>query len=56
MKKINKNSLNGFINYGIVIAAFAIIQTAIGMGKLSNSLQSLLVPACCYVVMAVSLT
>lgn len=55
MKKINKNSLNGFINYGIVIAAFAVIQVLLGMGKLSNSLQSLLVPACCYIVMAVSL-
>ncbi len=55
MKKINKNSLNGFINYGIVIAAFAVIQALLGMGRLSNSLQSLLVPACCYIVMAVSL-
>ncbi len=55
MKKINKNSLNGFINYGIVIAAFAVIQLLLGMGRLSNSLQSLLVPACCYIVMAVSL-
>ena len=55
MKKINKKSLNGFINYGIVIAAFAVIQVLLGMGRLSNSLQSLLVPACCYIVMAVSL-
>jgi len=54
-KKLNKNSLNGFINYGIVIAAYAIIQALIGGGMVSNSLQSLLVPACCYVVMAVSL-
>ena len=54
-KKLNKNSLNGFINYGIVIAAFAVIQVLLGMGRLSNSLQSLLVPACCYIVMAVSL-
>ena len=55
MKKISKASLNGFINYGIVIAAFAVIQVLLGMGRLSNSLQSLLVPACCYIVMAVSL-
>ncbi len=54
-KKMNKNSLNGFINYGIVIAAFAVLQALLLTGKLSNSLQSLLVPACCYVVMAVSL-
>ncbi len=61
MKKINKTSLNGFINYGIVIAAFALIQILLLAQKkldvtiLSNSLQSLLVPACCYIVMAVSL-
>ena len=55
MKKINKNSLNGFINYGIVIAAFVVLQLLLNRGALSNSLQSLLVPACCYIVMAVSL-
>jgi len=53
--KLNKNSLNGFINYGIVIAAYAVIQALASGGMVSNSLQSLLVPACCYVVMAVSL-
>ena len=55
MKKLNKNSLNWFINYGIVIAAFAVLQLLLGRKLLSNSLQSLLVPACCYIVMAVSL-
>ena len=54
-KKMNKTSLNGFLNYGIIIAAFLVLQFLIGAGKLSNSLQSLLVPACCYMVMAVSL-
>ena len=54
-KKLNKNSLNGFLNYGIVIAAFAALQVLMGTGRLSNTLQSLLVPACCYIVMAVSL-
>ena len=54
-KKLNKNSLNGFINYGIVIAAYLVIQVMIRGGMVSNSLQSLLVPACCYIVMAVSL-
>ena len=54
MKKINKNSLNGFVNYGIIIAAFIVLQILIGKGVLSNSLQSLLVPACCYIVTAVS--
>ncbi len=57
MKKqsVSRASLNGFINYGIVIAVYAVIQALIGKDMLSNSLQSLLVPACCYMVMAVSL-
>jgi len=57
MKKRNmkRSSLSGFINYGLVIAAFGVIQALIGGKMLSNSLQSLLVPACCYMVMAVSL-
>lgn len=54
-KKLNKTSLNGFINYGIIIIAFAVLQAMLGLGKLSNTLQSLLVPTCCYIVMAVSL-
>ena len=54
-KTINKTSLNGFINYGMVIAAYAVIQLLIGGKLIYNSLQSLLVPACCYIVMTVSL-
>ena len=55
MKTINKTSRSGFINYGIVIATFVVLQILLSQKLLSNSLQSLLVPACCYVVMAVSL-
>ncbi len=61
MKKINKNARSGFLNYGIVTAAFAAIQILLLVQKqvrvtlVSNTLQSLLVPACCYIVMAVSL-
>ncbi len=60
-KRLSKASRSGFINYGIVIAAFALIQILLVVQKLlgvtlvSNSLQSLLVPTCCYIVMAVSL-
>jgi len=54
-RNVSKASLNGFINYGIVIVAYVIIQLLISRGALSNSLQSLLVPACCYMIMAVSL-
>lgn len=54
-KKLNKTSLDGFLNYGIVIAVFVVLQVLMNRKMLSNSLQSLLVPACCYIVMAVSL-
>lgn len=54
-KKLSKTSINGFINYGIVTAAFLILQLMIAQGMLSNTLKSLLVPVCCYIVMAISL-
>ena len=54
-RRLSKQSLNGFINYGIVILAYLVVQLMISQGLMSNSLQSLLVPVCCYVVMAVSL-
>ena len=60
-RRLSKAAKSGFINYGIVIAVFAIIQILLLVQKqahvtlISNALQSLLVPACCYIVMAVSL-
>ena len=53
--RLNKSSVNAFINYGIVIAAYAVMQILIGQDAVSNTIQSMLVPVCCYVVMAVSL-
>ena len=55
LKTMNKASLNGFINYAMVIVAYVAIQLLLGAGAISNTLQSLLVPVCCYIVMAVSL-
>ncbi len=54
-KTLQKSSLDGFLNYGIVLLAFLVLQVGGQMGLTSNSLRSLLVPACCYMVMAVSL-
>ena len=48
-RRLSKQSLNGFINYGIVIIAYLVVQLMISQGLMSNSLQSLLVPVCCYV-------
>ena len=58
MKTLNakqKASLNGFINYGIIIVAYVILQLLLAGDALSNKMQSLLVPVCCYIVMAISL-
>ena len=54
-RRLSKSSVNGFINYAIVIIAFVVMQVLIGRDAVSNTIQSMLVPVCCYVVMAVSL-
>ena len=54
-RTLKKSTVDGLINYGIVIVAFAVLQVLRGIDVLSNSLQSLLVPACCYIIMAISL-
>lgn len=46
---------DGILNYIFVLAAYGLLRGLTGAGMLSNSLQSLLVPTCCYMVMAVSL-
>ncbi|HHX53885.1 MAG TPA: branched-chain amino acid ABC transporter permease [Clostridiales bacterium] len=55
LKSIPPASKNAFINYGIVIAAFAVITALRSLGLLSISLEGQLVPICCYIVMAISL-
>ncbi len=53
MKK--KTFLNNLITYGIVILAYAVCMILIGFKKMSFSMQAMLVPICCYIVLAVSL-
>ncbi len=55
MKKINSRSLNGFINYALIIAFFAVFQGLSSAGLLSNSFSGQLIPICAYIVMALSL-
>ena len=43
------------VSFGIVIAAFAIVQAMIATGSITSSLKGQLVPICAYIVMAVSL-
>lgn len=51
----NKNFRSNLITYGIVIAAFIVVQIMQNTGSISSLLKGLLVPLCVYVVLAVSL-
>lgn len=55
MKNINKTTKNNLITYGIVIAAFAVVQILLMAGQVSSLMKGLLVPLCVYVILAVSL-
>lgn len=50
-----KTFINNMITYGIVIAAYIIMQVMMGTGHVSSLMKGLLVPFCIYVIMAVSL-
>ena len=51
----SKAGRDTLISFGIVIIAFAVMQVLRSFGMVSSLLESLLVPICAYVVMAVSL-
>ncbi len=51
----NKKLRSNLITYGIVIAAFAVVQMLQNAGRLSSLMTGMLVPICVYVVLAVSL-
>ncbi len=58
MKKIGtlgKNSRRNLLTYGVVIAAYVVLQLFSAGGFMTSSLRGMLVPICAYVVMAVSL-
>ena len=57
MKKIQLSKTNrvNFATYGMVIAAFIVMQLLGGAGMLSSTVRGQLVPICAYVVMALSL-
>ncbi len=55
MKTMKKASRDSFINYGIVLLFFIILQILSSAGILSNSMSGQLVPICAYMIMAVSL-
>ena len=47
--------MDNLITYGIVIAAYIIMQIMISSGNVSSLMQGLLVPLCVYVILAISL-
>lgn len=55
MKKLQSSARSNAVTYGIVIAAFILIQILNATGHLSNSLRGQLVPICVYICLAVSL-
>ena len=55
LKNMNKTTKSNFITYGIVLAAYLIVQLMQTTGNLSSLMQGLLVPLCVYVILAVSL-
>lgn len=50
-----KFAASSFVNYGLVIVFYLVIQLMQGQGVLSRTFISQLVPICCYIVMALSL-
>lgn len=57
MKKITleKSTRSALLTYGMVIAAYLIMQAMVMSGNISSLLKGLLVPLCIYSIMAVSL-
>lgn len=55
MKKLQSSARSNAVTYGIVIAAFVLIQILNATGHLSNSLRGQLVPICVYICLAISL-
>ena len=55
MKSLKKNTRRDFITYIGVIIVFLIVSALKSGGMLTRSQTGLLVPICCYIVMAVSL-
>ena len=55
MKNVKKTRRRDFITYGMVIAAYLVMQALIRTGHITNSLKNQLIPICVYICMAVSL-
>lgn len=54
-KRLTKDKILGVSTYILVTAAFLVLQLLMNQGKLSSTMKGFLVPACAYIVLAVSL-
>ncbi len=54
-RRLSGSAKNKATAYGIVIAAYVVLQILSAAGLVKSSLQGMLVPICAYVVMAISL-
>ena len=54
-KNMKSTTKTDFLTYAGVIIAFAVVYILQSLGMLSRSVSGMLVPICCYIVMAVSL-
>lgn len=55
MKKLSKQTISGFVNYGIIAVFFIVFQILQMTGNLGSSLKGQLIPICSYIIMALSL-
>ena len=55
MKNLKKSTKSAFLNYGLVIVFYIVIQILLAGGHLSNSLKGQLLPIISYVIMALAL-
>ncbi|MCR5249671.1 MAG: branched-chain amino acid ABC transporter permease [Lachnospiraceae bacterium] len=55
LKNLKKQTKISFLNYGIVILFFIVVQILANLGMLTNSLKGQLIPILSYVIMALAL-
>ena len=52
---MKRKNTNKYVSFGLVIAAYAVMMVLSSTGKITRSMQGMLVPICAYIVMAISL-
>ena len=52
---MKRKNTNKYVSFALVIVAYAVMMILTSTGKISRSMQGMLVPICAYIVMAISL-